>query len=105
KLFFFANYEKFKRERPGTGLGGTPFGTGDITQDHVDRVIAAAQGFGFDPGSLNPPAISETDIEEYAVKLDWNINENHRAALRYSKTEEVVPKLVGFGNSSISLSS
>ncbi len=105
KLFFFANYEKFKRERPGTGLGGTPFGTGDITQDHVDRVIAAAQGFGFDPGSLNPPAISETDIEEYAVKLDWNINDNHRAALRYSKTEEVVPKLVGFGNSSISLSS
>jgi hypothetical protein len=105
KLFFFANYERFKRERPGTGLGSTPYGSGEITESDVNRVIAAAQSFGFDPGSLNPPAITETDIEEYAVKLDWNINENHRAALRYSKTEEVVPKLVGFGTSSISLSS
>ncbi len=105
RLFFFANYEQFKRERPGTSLSGTPYGDGDITDTDVQRVIAAANGFGFDPGSLNPPSISETDIEEYAVKLDWNINDNHRAALRYSKTEEVVPKLVGFGGSSISLSS
>ncbi|GHD74866.1 Oar protein [Luteimonas padinae] len=105
RLFFFANYEQFKRERPGTSLSGTPYGDGDITDADVQRVIAAANRFGFDPGSLNPPSISETDIEEYAVKLDWNINDNHRAALRYSKTEEVVPKLVGFGSSSISLSS
>lgn len=105
RLFFFANYEQFKRERPGTSLSGTPYGDGDITDDHIRRVVAAANGFGFDPGSLNPPSISETDIEEYAVKLDWNINDSHRAALRYSKTEEIVPKLVGFGGSSISLSS
>lgn len=105
RLFFFANYEQFKRERPGTSLSGTPWGDGDIGVDELNRVIAAANSFGFDPGSLNPPSISETDIEEYAVKLDWNINDSHRAALRYSKTEEVVPKLVGFGGSSISLSS
>ncbi|GGK11023.1 TonB-dependent receptor [Luteimonas terricola] len=105
RLFFFANYEQFKRERPGTSLSGTPYGDGDITDADIQRVIAAANGFGFDPGSFNPPSISETDIEEYAVKLDWNINDNHRAALRYSKTEEIVPKLVGFGGSSVSLSS
>ncbi|MBJ6978781.1 MULTISPECIES: carboxypeptidase regulatory-like domain-containing protein [unclassified Luteimonas] len=105
RLFFFANYEQFKRERPGTSLSGTPYGDGDITDGDIQRVIAASNAFGFDPGSFNPPSISETDIEEYAVKLDWNINDNHRAALRYSKTEEVVPKLVGFGGSSVSLSS
>jgi len=105
RLFFFANYEQFKRERPGTSLAGTPFGSGRIDDADVARVIAAAEAYGFDPGSLNPPAISETDIEEYAIKFDWNISDNHRAALRYSKTEEIVPKLVGFGNSSISLSS
>lgn len=104
RLFFFANYEQFKRERPGVSLSGTPWNDG-IDQTHIDRVTAAATRFGFDPGSMNPPSISETDIEEYAVKLDWNINDNHRAALRYSKTEEVVPKLVGFGGSSVSLSS
>lgn len=105
KVFFFANYEQFKRARPGTSLSGTPYGRGQITDADIARVTAAAQGFGFDPGSLNPPSITETDIEEYAVKLDWNITDDHRAALRYSKTEEIVPKLVGFGNTSISLSS
>ncbi|HEU4773016.1 MAG TPA: carboxypeptidase regulatory-like domain-containing protein [Lysobacter sp.] len=105
RLFFFANYEQFKRARPGTSLSGTPYGRGEITDTDLARVAAAAKGFGFDPGSLAPPSVSETDIEEYAVKLDWNINDDHRAAFRYSKTEEVVPKLPGFGNSSISLSS
>src|SRR5690606_19756426 len=105
RLFFFANYEQFKRERPGTSLSGTPYGDGDITDADIQRVINASQAHGFDPGTLAPPAISETDIEEYAIKLDWNINDNHRAALRYSKTEEVVPRLSGFGNNSIALSS
>jgi hypothetical protein len=105
RLFFFANYEQFKRARPGTSLSGTPYGRGEITDTDLARVAAAAKNFGFDPGSLAPPSVSETDIEEYAVKLDWNINDDHRAAFRYSKTEEVVPKLPGFGNSSISLSS
>ena len=105
RLFFFANYEQFKRERPGTSLSGTPYGDGDITDADIQRVIAASQAYGFDPGTLAPPAISETDIEEYAIKFDWNINDNHRAALRYSKTEEVVPRLAGFGGSSIALSS
>lgn len=105
RLFFFANYEQFKRERPGTSLSGTPYGDGDITDADIQRVIAASQAYGFDPGTLAPPAISETDIEEYAVKFDWNISDNHRAALRYSKTEEIVPRLAGFGSSSIALSS
>jgi len=105
KLFFFANYEQFTRAAPGTSLAGTPYGRGEITDDDIARVQAAAQGYGFDAGGLIPPASSETDIEEYALKLDWNINENHRAALRYSKLEQVVPKLPGIGNSSIALSS
>src|SRR5690606_26413210 len=86
-------------------LSGTPYGDGDITDADIQRVIAASQAYGFDPGTLAPPAISETDIEEYAVKFDWNISDNHRAALRYSKTEEIVPRLAGLGGSSIALSS
>src|SRR5690606_36911219 len=105
RLFFFANYEQFKRERPGTSLSGTPYGDGDITDADIQRVIAASQAYGFDPGTLAPPAISETDIEEYAVSVDWHISDNHRAALPYSKTEEIVPRLAGFGSSRIALSS
>jgi len=105
KLFFFANYEQFTRTAPGVSLLGTPYGNGDITDADIARVQAAAQAYGFDAGGMTPPASAETDIEEYALKLDWNINDDHRAALRYSKTEQSVPQIPGFGSSSISLSS
>ena len=105
KLFFFANYEQFTREAPGVSLLGTPYGRGEITDADLAAVQSAAQGYGFDAGGMTPPASAETDIEEYALKLDWNISDNHRAALRYSKLEQSVPQIPGFGNSSVSLSS
>ncbi|MCD9045887.1 TonB-dependent receptor [Luteimonas sp. MHLX1A] len=104
RLFFFANYEKFTRSAPGTSFAGTPYGRGDITDADIARVQAAAQRFGFDAGGLTGPA-NKTDVEEYAVKFDWNINDNHRATFRYSKMEEVVPKFPAIQNSNISLSS
>ena len=104
RLFFFANYEKFTRSAPGTSLTGTPYGLGRITDADIARVQAAASAFGFDAGSLDAPA-NKTDVEEYAVKLDWNISDNHRAAFRYSQMEEVVPKFPGIGSGNISLSS
>jgi len=104
KLFFFANYEKYTRASPGVGLGDTPFGAGNITQADVDAVQAAASNYGFEAGDLNPAA-ADTTIEEYAIKLDWNINENHRAALRYSNTEQSVLRFPQLDNNSISLSS
>ncbi len=105
KLFFFANYEKFTRTAPGTSLANGPYGAGRIDRDHIIRIQEAARGYGFDAGTFDLPDSSKTDIEEYAVKLDWNISDNHRAAFRYSKMEQVVPKIVGIGTGSISLSS
>lgn len=105
RLFFFANYEKFTRSAPGTSLAGTPYGSGDITDADISRIQAAANGFGFDAGTFDLPDSTKTDIEEYAVKFDWNISDNHRAAFRYSKMEQVVPKIPGIGSSEISLSS
>jgi hypothetical protein len=104
RLFFFANYEKYTRESPSAGLAGTPFGTGAITAADLARVQAAAQGFGFDAGSLNPPDSGETEIEEYGIKLDWNINDSHRAALRYNNMEQTVLRLPELDNNSVSLS-
>ena len=105
RLFFFANYEKFTRSSPGTSLAGTPYANGRITDDHIRRIQAAAQSFGFDAGNFELPESSKTDIEEYAVKLDWNITDNHRAAFRYSKMEQLEPRIPGIGNNSIALSS
>ncbi len=103
KLFFFANYEKYIRKSPGVGLGGTPYGT-NITDADITAVQLAAADYGFEAGDLNP-ASADTEIEEKAIKLDWNINENHRASLRYSETEQTVVRFPELDNNSISLSS
>ncbi|WP_083489825.1 TonB-dependent receptor [Stenotrophomonas ginsengisoli] len=104
KLFFFANYEKYEREAPGIALSSTPYGSGTITDADISTVQQHMAGLGYDVGGLTAPDAT-TEIEEYAVKLDWNINENHRAALRYNKMEQNVMRFPGLGNSSVSLSS
>lgn len=105
RLFFFANYEKFVRSVPGTSLASTPYGRGAITAaDIAEAQRIARDVWGFDAGSLASPS-GDTEIEEYALKLDWNINDNHRASLRYSKMEQDVLRQPGISNSSLSLSS
>ena len=105
KLFFFANYEKFTRGAPGPDLENTPYGRGQISDADIAAIQAAANTWGFDAGSLEGADTLDTDIEEYAVKLDWNINDNHRASFRYSKMEQDVAKLPPSSwNNAISLS-
>ena len=109
RLFFFANYEKFTRNAPGPSFG--PVGSGasnevNITQAQIDEAIDIARNvWGFDPGSFSVPAGLKTEVEEQAIKLDWNINDFHRASLRYSKTEQVDANLPGLGTNSLSLNS
>ncbi|WP_414495016.1 TonB-dependent receptor [Stenotrophomonas maltophilia] len=103
KLFFFANYEKMERSAPGVSLTDSPYGKGNITDADIARAQQIATGYGFDAGSLNRPA-NKTEVEEYALKIDWNINENHRAAVRYNKLEQNVVRFPQISNSAISLS-
>jgi hypothetical protein len=80
KLFFFANYEKFETTRPSNTQ--TIDNIAGVTQADVDRARSIFQTeYGFDPG---PFATSDTDEDEkILLKLDWNINEDHRAAFTY----------------------
>ncbi len=105
KLFFFGNYEKYTRTAPGVSLADGPYGRGLITDANIAEAQGIAQGYGFDAGALSLPGNNKTEIEEYALKLDWNINENHRAALRYSKLEQSVLRFPLISNSQVSLSS
>ncbi len=104
KLFFFANYEKYERSAPGTSLSDGPYGKGNVTDADITAAQNYMSGLGYDIGSLNAPA-NKTEIEEYAVKLDWNISDNHRAALRYNKMQQDVMRFPGLGSSTVSLSS
>jgi len=80
KLFFFTNYEKFETTTPSNSQ--TIDKIAGVTQADVDRVRSVLQTeYGFDPG---PFATSDTDEDEkILLKLDWNINDEHRAVFTY----------------------
>ena len=80
KLFFFTNYEKFETTRPSNAQ--TIGNIAGVDQADVDRVRSVMQSvYGFDPGAF---ATSEDDEDEkILVKLDWFINDDHRAVLAY----------------------
>ncbi|WP_355603950.1 TonB-dependent receptor [Xanthomonas cannabis] len=111
KLFFFANYEKYKGKGVFTGASGYgPLGSGEsnivgISQAQVDQIIDISRNvYGFDPGTLALPAL-DSDSEEKGFKLDWNISDKHRASVRYGESEQSTANLNGFGNQALSLNS
>ncbi len=110
RLFFFGSYERFTRSAlaPVFGPAGSSAGqivTGISTAD-IQEVQSIAQNvWGFDAGSFDPPGSLDTDIEDIMIKLDWNINDDHRASFRYNRTEQEDPFLRSIGARSLSLSS
>ena len=108
KLFFFASYEEFKSSRTSPsfrplGSSGTNVG---ISQSAIDQAIAIARNtWNFDAGSSTVPQGLEVVVKDTLLKLDWNINDNHRASVRYTKTDQTEPVISGFGATSLSLSS
>ena len=84
RLFFFANYEKFETTRPANTQ--TIDNIAGVTQEDVDTVRQIMQTeYGFDPG---PFATSDDDEDEkILLKLDWNINDDHRATFTYQFAE------------------
>ena len=106
-LFFFLNYEKFTRTAPGASFG--PVGSGasnivNITEAQIAEAQQIARDvWGMDIGSFTIPEGLTTDVEEYALKLDWNINDSHRASLRYNKMEQSDANMPGIGANSLSL--
>ncbi|HEX7061116.1 MAG TPA: carboxypeptidase regulatory-like domain-containing protein [Woeseiaceae bacterium] len=86
RLFFFAAYEKlegvnvFDRGAADSDAARPILG---VNQAQLDRIRSIAENvYGYDPG----PDLSSlpTDDEKYLIKLDLNINDNHRAAYTYT---------------------
>lgn len=88
KLFFFGTYEKM--ESPFVTEFG-PAGSGapnelDVLQSDIDQIVQIANDvYGVDAGVASP-APDEED-EKIMVKLDWNINDDHRASFTYQFNE------------------
>ncbi|MCR9193372.1 MAG: TonB-dependent receptor [Hyphomonas sp.] len=85
KLFFSVAYEKL--EGANTFDRG-PIGSGAInevavTQAELDEIARIARDiYGYDVGEV--PTSFDNEDEKLLVKLDWNINEQHRAAFTYN---------------------
>lgn len=85
KLFFSVAYEKL--EGANTFDRG-PIGSGAInevliTQAELDEILRIARDvYQYDPGEI--PTSLDNEDEKLLVKLDWNINEQHRAAFTYN---------------------
>ena len=108
KLFFFVNYEELKSSRTSPDFG--PIGSANtnvgISQSAINQAIAIARNtWNFDAGSPTVPQGLEVSVKDTTLKLDWNINDSHRASVRYNKTEQSEPQIAGFSATGLSLSS
>ncbi|MES2794534.1 MAG: carboxypeptidase regulatory-like domain-containing protein [Bacteroidota bacterium] len=88
KLFFFANFESDKRSDLGSsflaarsGLTGTNISR--VTASDLDAVSAALKGIGIETGAYEN-FTHKTESIKGILKLDWNINQNHKFSFTYS---------------------
>lgn len=90
RLFFLINYESFESTQPvltgPEGSGATNEVPG-ITQAEIDQVRSIVDSvYGYDPLDWAADELVIED-EKWFGKLDWNINDRHRAVFSYQQTE------------------
>ncbi|MFG6447939.1 carboxypeptidase regulatory-like domain-containing protein [Roseateles sp. BYS180W] len=108
KLFFFANYEELHSTRSAVTFGpvGSPLTNVGITADQIAAAQKVARDvYKIDIGSLAMASAPELVVKDYLLKLDWNINEQHRANLRLARTAQTEPNFTRYSATSMSLSS
>ena len=111
KLFFFASYEDYfsSRTSPDFGPVGSAGPNVGITKSAIDSAITTARtNYNVDIGTIEVPSGVALKVQDTLLKLDWNISDDHRANLRYSKTVQTEPFLAGtsfFAATRLSLSS
>ena len=90
RLFFFVGYEESEDIRPS--LWGTSDSNAtnkwDITSAQMDAISShMLSTYGYTAGSYNSITYPTTQ-EQYIIKLNGSINEDHRAELVYQVTED-----------------
>jgi len=90
KLFFFASYEEQTIKNFGGSSSSDGVANGNVTQDEVADAIEIAKALGMQPGNYGSTGVN-LENKRYLAKLDWNINDSHRASLTYQQTEEFRP--------------
>jgi hypothetical protein len=91
KLFFYLNYDDFRREATAPA---TSFTYTDKTQ--IDAIVAQAKAVGYDVGELNSSASNITTQKTTLGKIDWNISDQQRLSLSYRRVDGTSPTFPGY---------
>lgn len=89
KFFFFANFEIDKRNDLGqnfignNGDGVTGINESRVLTSDLTAVSSALKGLGYDPGAFEG-FIHNSNSRKGIVRLDWNINDNHKVNVIYN---------------------
>ena len=92
KLFFFLNYETEKSSVPGpTRVAATPDKPADYANNIARPTVAdmdmiskyLLDTYGYETGPYQGYS-NESPASKFLVRLDWNINKNHKFNIRYS---------------------
>ena len=106
KVFFFVNYEELKsgRAQPEFGPVGSNLTNVAISQGQIDafKTIAKNQ-YKIDAGDAIGP--SQLLVKDALIKIDWNINDKHRANIRVARTEQNETNFGSFSATSVNLTS
>jgi hypothetical protein len=116
KLFYFINYERQENETPQpfnidnyTGNIGLNGGNATSTLDNLVSFLGT--NYGYNPGGYSNN-LQSLISDKLIVKLDWNISEKHKLALRHSYVNAVnlspsssSARAISFGNSGVNFES
>jgi hypothetical protein len=87
RLFFFLSYDEFE------SASGVDFSTTDANNGVEEGFFEALNDlvldtYGIDMGGRPTTAGTPITSERFLAKLDWNINDDHRASFTYQSAEE-----------------
>ena len=109
RLFFFLDFEDYKLESPGPSfgpVGSSASGIVNVTQAELDQIRGIAMTLrGFDPGTVGGTSDADTTAQQVGLKLDWNINNDHRLSYRHSMNDQSQANFPGFSPGSIAFDS
>jgi len=99
KLFFFINFEKEKTTVPGPSrVAATPEAPADYNNNiarptvaDMDMISAYLKDtYGYETGPYQGYSF-QSPSQKFLVRLDWNINKNHKFNIRYSAMKRKDP--------------